>query len=150
MTPRVIRVKVGERWFTVEVEDISTSPIRANIDGQSFLVEVEGHSVPVVSPNLPPLPSSSPSVALAQAPVTLPSRQVTASSDKVLRAPMPARIVAIRVRPGESVTSGQELCVLEAMKMEQSLCAPANGVVKTVHVAPLQQVATGDPLVELE
>ncbi len=54
------------------------------------------------------------------------------------------------VRPGDKVSGGTELCVVEAMKMEQSIRAPADGVVKTVHIQPLQQVNANDPLVELE
>lgn len=58
-------------------------------------------------------------------------------SDRVL-APMPGRIVLIRVSAGDTVTAGQELGVMEAMKMELALKAPAAGVVAEV------RVATGD------
>ena len=63
---------------------------------------------------------------------------------------MPGRVVAVNVRPGDTVSEGQELCVVEAMKMEQSVRAPQNGAIKTVHVKPLQQVSADDPLIELE
>ena len=63
---------------------------------------------------------------------------------------MPGRVVAVNVRPGDTVSEGQELCVVEAMKMEQSVCASQNGAIKTVHVKPLQQVSADDPLIELE
>ncbi len=63
---------------------------------------------------------------------------------------MSAKVIAVRVRPGDQVERGQEVCVVEAMKMEQSIRVSQDGVVKAVHVAPLQQVATNDPLVELE
>ena len=42
------------------------------------------------------------------------------------------------------------MCVVEAMKMEQSIRAPRDGVVKKVHIQPQQQVNANDPLVELE
>tara|TARA_B100000029_G_scaffold116492_1_gene109345 strand:+ start:6478 stop:6735 length:258 start_codon:yes stop_codon:yes gene_type:complete len=71
-------------------------------------------------------------------------------SMKILRSPMPGKVMSISVRPGESVTSGQELCVVEAMKMEQSICSPMEGVVKTIHVQPLDSVNAGDPLIELQ
>ena len=54
------------------------------------------------------------------------------------------------VKPGEKVSSGKEVCVVEAMKMEQSIQAPREGIVKQVHVKPLQQISIGEVLVELE
>jgi biotin carboxyl carrier protein len=63
---------------------------------------------------------------------------------------MPGRVIAIMVRPGDRVTAGQEVCVVEAMKMEQSIWAPRDGVVKAVHVQPMDSVGANDPLVELE
>jgi propionyl-CoA carboxylase alpha chain len=63
---------------------------------------------------------------------------------------MPGRIVAVTVRPGDSVSAGQEVCVVEAMKMEQSIRATTAGVVKAVHTKPMEQVGADEPLVELE
>ncbi len=54
------------------------------------------------------------------------------------------------VRPGDRVSAGDEICVVEAMKMEQSIRAPRDGVVKTIFVQPMDQVNADDPLVELE
>jgi propionyl-CoA carboxylase alpha chain len=58
--------------------------------------------------------------------------------------------MSILVRPGDRVSSGDEVCVVEAMKMEQSISSPRDGVVRTVHVQPLDTVNANDPLVELE
>ena len=54
------------------------------------------------------------------------------------------------VRPGEQVSTGQEVCVIEAMKMEQSIRVGRSGVVKTIHVQPMDSVSANDPLMELE
>jgi biotin carboxyl carrier protein len=63
---------------------------------------------------------------------------------------MPGRVMSILVRPGDRVSAGDEVCVVEAMKMEQSILAPRDGVVKTIHVQPLDSVSANDPLIELE
>ena len=66
------------------------------------------------------------------------------------RAPMPGRILAVRTAPGERVTKGQVLVVLEAMKMEHEVRAPEDGVVREVPVETGQQVDAGALLVILE
>jgi biotin carboxyl carrier protein len=63
---------------------------------------------------------------------------------------MPGRVAAVRVAPGQRVKKGEELLVVEAMKMENALRAPRDGVVAVVHAAVDDTVAPGRPLVEME
>ena len=63
------------------------------------------------------------------------------ASDGTLRAPMPGKIVATPAKPGDVVTKGQSLIVLEAMKMEHALVAPFDGVVATIGAAVGEQVS---------
>jgi len=63
------------------------------------------------------------------------------ASDGTLRAPMPGKIVATPAKPGDSVTKGQPVVVLEAMKMEHALVAPFDGVVGEIGVSVGDQVA---------
>ncbi|HEY9254985.1 MAG TPA: acetyl/propionyl/methylcrotonyl-CoA carboxylase subunit alpha [Stenotrophomonas sp.] len=67
-----------------------------------------------------------------------------------LAAPMPGRVIALPVQPGAKVTRGQALVVLEAMKMEHSLNAPADGVLTSYRVVEGELVAEGAVLVEFE
>jgi len=67
-----------------------------------------------------------------------------------LAAPMPGRIVQVMSRPGEAVKKGQALLILEAMKMEHTVTAPADGIVKEIHFAAGEQVLEGAELVTLE
>lgn len=66
----------------------------------------------------------------------------------VLKAPMPGLVVRVLVAPGAQVAPGQGLVVLEAMKMENELLAPAGGTVRAVPVTPGQAVEKGQVLVE--
>ena len=68
----------------------------------------------------------------------------------VVKAPMHGRVVAVFVAPGEAVTRGQRLAIVEAMKMEHALLAPADGEVAEVAAAAGQQVAEGARLVVLK
>ena len=67
-----------------------------------------------------------------------------------LAAPMPGKIVAVMVKPGDKVEKGAPLVILEAMKMEHTIAAPAHGVVKEVHYAAGEQVLEGAELIAFE
>ena len=67
-----------------------------------------------------------------------------------LTAPMPGRIVKVMTKPGAAVTKGDALLILEAMKMEHTITAPADGTVKAVHYGAGEQVLEGAELVTLE
>jgi biotin carboxyl carrier protein len=67
-----------------------------------------------------------------------------------LEAPMPGKVIAVRVEVGQEVVLGQELLVIEAMKMENALRAPRAGRVKSVLARAGEMVSPGAVLVELE
>jgi biotin carboxyl carrier protein len=67
-----------------------------------------------------------------------------------LKAPMPGLVVKVLVQPGQEVTPGQPLVVLQAMKMENELSLPHGGTVSQVGVAEGQTVEAGQVLATLE
>ena len=67
--------------------------------------------------------------------------------DHVVAAPMPGRVVRVSVEPGDAVTRGQGLAAVEAMKMENELVSPVDGVVSEVRVAVDDTVEAGAVLV---
>ncbi|XP_017285853.1 propionyl-CoA carboxylase alpha chain, mitochondrial [Kryptolebias marmoratus] len=76
--------------------------------------------------------------------------KVAEDTSSILRSPMPGTVVAVSVKPGDTVAEGQEICVIEAMKMQNSLTAVRQAKVKCVHCKPGETVGEGDLLVELE
>ena len=66
-----------------------------------------------------------------------------------LTAPMPGKVVSFAVKAGDTVTKGQPLAVMEAMKMEHTIAAPADGVVQELLYAPGDQVTEGAELLKL-
>ena len=70
-------------------------------------------------------------------------------SDRVA-APIPARVTHVMVKPGDSVTKGTPLIVLEAMKMEITLPAPRDGVIATIRCAAGDMVDEGTDLIQFE
>jgi biotin carboxyl carrier protein len=67
-----------------------------------------------------------------------------------LTSPMPATVVSVKVAPGDQVTSGQTLIVLEAMKMELPVRAPGDGRVKRIHCEAGDLVQPDVALIEFE
>ena len=141
-----LRIKVGERWYTVQVGDTEHSPVEVTVEGETYQVEVEG-----LSPRPPPRPATErrrpPRIV---PPPRLGRASATPASDNILRTPMPGRVLAVMVRPGDQVSPGDEVCVVEAMKMEQTIRAHRSGVVRNVNVQPMDSVRANDPLIELE
>jgi glutaconyl-CoA decarboxylase len=80
------------------------------------------------------------------------SRPATARLDQehVVRAPMPGKVLAVKVAAGDRVLSGSALLILEAMKMENDLLSSVDGTVQRVAAQAGQSVNTGDVLLVIE
>jgi acetyl/propionyl-CoA carboxylase alpha subunit len=75
--------------------------------------------------------------------------EVGAAADGQIRSPMPGKVTQLSVKAGETVTKGQALLTLEAMKMEHALTAPFDGTVESVAVTLGAQVSEGATLIKL-
>jgi len=141
-----LRIKVGDNWCNVEVGELTHSPVEVTVEGETFLVEVEG---------LPSQPPARPRRGRTQTPgIVVPPPPTRGSAgtgpENIIVSPLSGRVISILVRPGDQVSAGQEVCVVEAMKMEQSIRATRDGVVKEILVQPMDSVRTNAPLIELE
>ena len=86
-------------------------------------------------------------VAVAAAPAAAPAAPVVTGAGEPVNAPMPGNILKVNVTAGQAVKSGDVLCILEAMKMENEIMAPKDGTVTQVLVSKGANVDTGAPLV---
>jgi len=132
----IVKVKIGEKTYQVEIEDLNKRPVVARIEGQSFEVwpEVETHPVlPVI------IQERMPDTGLQ-----------TNQKDKSILSPLPGTVTEVNVETGSKITTGEALLIIEAMKMKNAIRAASNGVVKAVHVSPGQTVQHKQLLVELE
>lgn len=67
-----------------------------------------------------------------------------------ITSPMPGNLIKVMVKEGDSVEEGQALVIVEAMKMENEIRSPSNGIVKSVNFSVGDLVDAGVPIVELE
>ena len=77
-------------------------------------------------------------------------RALTQGNEKVFRCPLPGRVISVEVVKGQSVKAGEEICVLECMKMEQSVRIGRDGIIKSVKIKINQAITAGAPLLELQ
>ena len=118
------------------------------VNGVAYDVEIEEVGAGVVSaPVAAPAPVAA-APAAAPAPKAAPAAAGKASS-VAIKAPMPGTILKMNVKVGDSVKSGDVVCVLEAMKMENDICAPEDGVVSSVEVSQGASVATDAVVITL-
>ncbi len=79
-----------------------------------------------------------------------PKKKKGASGPSTVTPPMPAVVIAVTVKEGDSVEKGQAVVVVSAMKMETTLCAPYKGIVSKVNVIENDKVMPGEILVDID
>ena len=153
---KTMRIKIRDRWFTVEVVDLTRSPVSVLVDGDPVEVDLEGLGAIDGTPTAVKSETAAPP---SKEPPARPVQEVrpppegsprTPSATKTFSSPMPGIILSVAVKVGDQVVTGDPVCVLEAMKMQQVLRADWSGIVSVVHVESGQQVLDGDPIVGLE
>jgi biotin carboxyl carrier protein len=90
-----------------------------------------------------------------ETPFSLQRKKVLSSSrgrieKEIIKAPMPGKIIDVLVREGATVVKGEPLIILEAMKMQNELISPANGIIEKVYARPNTNVMKDDLLIEIK
>jgi acetyl-CoA/propionyl-CoA carboxylase biotin carboxyl carrier protein len=147
---------VYTRWIETEwVNDLEpwggqADPIDEILNARkNVVVEVEGKRIEV---SLPARMLQSGNATGGRAPKRKISSHHGSSgaSDKAIKAPMQSTVVKLAVATGDKVVEGDQLLVLEAMKMEQSIASPRNGTIKSIKVSVGETVPSGTVLLEFE
>jgi pyruvate carboxylase subunit B len=144
---RTFNVFVDNEYFEVGVDEVGGSPILK----YAQQIQLSG-GVPAPAPAMPAAPAAP--TAPAAAPAAAPAEKTEAApapaaadiSGTPLAAPMPGMIVKYDKKVGDAVNEGETVVILEAMKMENALAAPASGTVKAINYASGDSVAKGDVL----
>ncbi len=126
-------VKVADKQFEVEIEDIHARPVIARVDGQEFRVNPE-EEVTRAAPQ--------------EAKEFKPGDLSTGISTTELTAPLPGTVLEVFAKPGEYVEMGQVVLVIEAMKMKNSIRSTRAGTIAEVLVSAGQTVAHKQVLVK--
>jgi biotin carboxyl carrier protein len=138
----------GQAFDVLLLSDPLQEQVQVEVDGVAFTAKVKDLS-PDQEPGAEAADLAVPSVS-AGGPAAIPSpgAQAAPSAGSSVTAPLPGVIKSVSVRPGQQVSSGDELLVIEAMKMDNIIRASRDGTVETIYVSESHQVAYGERLLE--
>jgi biotin carboxyl carrier protein len=147
------KVKVDNKFYEVELNDLHNQPIIALVNGEPVEVWLEsemGLKPYFAQPELAyqiGKETQGASVSGTEASDVLPIKKAEADA-QLITAPIPGVIISVVVKEGDEVETGQPLCVLEAMKMKNTIRSPRAGKIKAVNVQTGQAVKHKDALME--
>jgi oxaloacetate decarboxylase alpha subunit/pyruvate carboxylase subunit B len=142
---RTFNVFVDDQYFEVGVEEADGSP------GISYVQPMPAFRPAAASTAPPPPAAPKPAAPKPPEPEPAPQTPVPAqlgadTGGTAVEAPMPGMIISFEKNVGDTVNQGETVVILEAMKMENSLPAPASGTIKAVNYSSGDTVAKGDIL----
>ncbi len=138
-----LSVTVAGEVYLVEIADLQARPVIATIGDEVFEVWPEPETTA-------PAIASAPAVAVP--PRALPAARAPhpTPGTNVVLAPLPGLLLSVAVQTGDTVTVGQPLCVLEAMKMNNTIRAARPGRIKAIRATVGQTVSHRQVLLEYE
>jgi len=148
-------LKINGQEYDVQIDDVNESSTLAHVlvNGVPYEVEIEGGKASASSkPQVAPAPKSANSAMIMPSTAT-PSPRIAAatpSSGYTVKCPLPGTVLSLKVNVGDTVSAGQTLLILEAMKMENNIDAERGGVVKSILVQQGATVMEGDNLIVIE
>ncbi|MBQ8809369.1 MAG: acetyl-CoA carboxylase biotin carboxyl carrier protein subunit [Bacteroidales bacterium] len=144
---KTYKFKINGNEYNVAINSVEGTNASVTVNGTDYQVELEdAPAAPVQA-----APATAPAAAPAQAAPAAPAAPKPAASGagKAVTSPLPGVIIAVKVNVGDSVKAGQEVAVLEAMKMENSIEAEHDGTVTAIHVAKGDSVLEGAAVVTI-
>lgn len=139
------RFKINGNEYNVEINSVEGSNASVTVNGTAYQVELENApAAPVQAVPTAPVAASAPAQAAPAA-----TKPAASGAGKAVTSPLPGVIIAIKVNVGDTVKAGQEVAVLEAMKMENSIEADHDGTVTAIHVAKGDSVLEGAAVVTI-
>lgn len=140
------RFKINGNEYNVEINSVEGSNASVTVNGTAYQVELENAPAAPVQAVPAALVAAAPAPAQA-APAA--AKPAASGAGKAVTSPLPGVIIAIKVNVGDTVKAGQEVAVLEAMKMENSIEADHDGTVTAIHVAKGDSVLEGAAVVTI-
>ncbi len=148
-------LKINGHTYNVQIDEVNENSTlaRVNVNGTNYEVEIEGSKTsPSMKPQVAAAPKAANSAQITPqtAAPSAPAQRPAAAAAGAIKCPLPGTVMAIKVAVGDTVSAGQTVLVLEAMKMENNIDADRAGVVKQICVQQGATVMEGDNLIVIE
>ncbi|MCP4213272.1 MAG: biotin/lipoyl-binding protein [bacterium] len=143
---------IGNKEYTAELKSITVDEVDIIVNGKEYKVELKqfGRTKESVAKiRSASTQQAAPAAPVAQKAAPRPAGPAITGAGAV-KAPLPGLILDIMVKENDTVKAGQNLLVMEAMKMENQVQAPHDGTIKKIFVNKGDSVAEEDPLVEID
>jgi len=152
------QLKIGATDFTVDIGEVKAGSVEVVVNGRPYDVRIGNPAA------LSPQPvAAGPVRSATTAPATTAPAEAAPAAGKIggkmdpafeaaggaVVAPIPGLILEIKVQQGDSVSVGQIVATMEAMKMENNLTAPVSGVVRDIRVQKGAEVSTGEVIMRI-
>lgn len=144
------KYKINGTKFTVAVGDVTDNEVKVEVNGTPYVVELEKAASKPSKPALSQsgkTPSAQPTAAPTQPVKAAPAASGAASA---VKSPLPGTIMSFTVKEGDAVKSGDTVCVLEAMKMENDVHSSKTGTVKKILVNVGDAILEGTDIMIIE
>tara|TARA_A100001037_G_C15154335_1_gene643124 strand:+ start:35496 stop:35918 length:423 start_codon:yes stop_codon:yes gene_type:complete len=134
MTSYQLNISINGENYEIAVTNIRPDFIQISINNTLY--------------DLPLIPSQEVHTDLSEPRDNSRNHPILGPNDKtsVIHAQMSGKVIAICVEPGQSVSVGELLCTIEAMKMEQNIISPVDGIIESIHIQPMEAVLSNQPL----
>ena len=142
---KTYKFKINGNQYDVAINSVEGRNASVTVNGTEYQVELE--EAPAAAP-VAPVAAPVQAAPAAAAPAA-PKPAAPSGAGKAVTSPLPGVIIAVKVNVGDVVKAGQEVAVLEAMKMENSIEATQDGTVTAVHAAKGDSVLEGAPIVTI-
>lgn len=145
---KTYRFKINGNGYEVAINSVEGQTASVTVNGTPYTVELE--EAPAAPFQVVPVQAAPVQAAAVQSAPAQPAASAPASgAGKAVTSPLPGVIIAIKVNVGDVVKAGQEVAVLEAMKMENSIEATHDGTVTAINVSKGDSVLEGAPVVTI-
>ncbi|MBN2602300.1 MAG: biotin/lipoyl-binding protein [Candidatus Marinimicrobia bacterium] len=157
MREKTLKLEINGKDYSVTINEFNAYEAVVTFNDKTYTVGLKDLGIEQVSDlqpkNVvePAIVSPSPAINIVPTVSTgpAPKKPLPVVSGSSIVAPLPGLILKIHVKPGDAIKAGQNLVVMEAMKMENDVQAPANGTVKSILIKEGDSVNEGDVLIEL-
>ena len=142
------KFRINGNEYNVDINSVEGNIADVTVNGASYLVEMENAPAPVQKPAQAPAAAVA-STGSATTTTPAPKAAAPAGAGKPVTSPLPGVIIEVSVKEGQTVKAGQKVAVLEAMKMENEIQAPADGTVTAILVNKGDSVLEGAEIVKI-